>query len=237
MIQAFCMSGSEIVCRSRQRIIRAESFGMLHNPSAAAESRRECRATDESGFSLTEMLMSSVILLVISLAVFGALNGIQQTARCQAEIHRVLDNARNALQTTERYIRQAGNDPLRTGLEAISIVSPTEVRIRSDITGSRRRSKGDPDGDTDDSRENILLRFNSREKRLEMVSRNGPAQIIAENISDFSLQYFDEDGNPTGTGSMVRKITISISGTSIYTDPRTGKPFGVKLESTVRIRT
>lgn len=237
MIQTFCMSDSEIACRIRLWIARAESSGMLHNLPATAESRREYRTTDESGFSLAEMLMSSAILLVISLALFGALNGIQQTARCQAEIHMVLDNARNALQATERYIRHAGNDPLRTGLEAISIVSPTEVRIRSDITGSRRRSKGDPDGDTDDSRENILLRFNSRLKRLEMVSRNGPAQIIAENISDFSLRYFDKDGNQTNIGRMIHKITISISGTSIYTDPRTGKPFGVKLESTVRIRT
>jgi type II secretion system protein J len=214
--------------------------GILYSFPVAGESDRKGRANDESGFSLAEMLMASAILLIISLTVFGALNGIQKTAGYQAEVQAVLDNTRNAFQVMERCIRQAGNDPYKKGFEAISAVSPTELRIRSDITGSAgpgKANKGDPDGDINDSGENLSIRYNSREKRLEMVSRNGPAQIIAENISGLSLRYFDAEGNPTVRGELVRKITINISGASTCKDPRTGEPFGVELESTVRILT
>jgi type II secretion system protein J len=214
--------------------------GVLHSFPAAKGSGGKGGANDESGFSLAEMLMASAILLIISLAVFGALNGIQKTAGYQAEVQAVLDNTRNALQIMERCIRQAGNDPYKKGFEAISIVGPTEFRMRSDITGSAgpgNANKGDPDGDINDSGENLSIRYNSREKRLEMISRNGPAQIIAENISGLSLQYFDAEGNPTGIGDLVHRITVKIKGTSIYKDPKTRECFGVELESTVRILT
>ncbi|MBN2320161.1 MAG: hypothetical protein JXR49_13845 [Acidobacteria bacterium] len=215
----------------------ADSADIRLNYSAAEEPGKKYGTTDEYGFSLVETLMASVILLVISLAVFGALNGIQQRARYQSEVQAVLDNTRNALQAMERCIRQAGNDPHQKGFEAISIINPTEVRIRSDITGSAGKNKGDPDGDINDSGENLLIRYNSKKKRLEMVSRNGPAQIIAENISDLSLQYFDRAGNPTGTGRLVRIITITISGSGTCEDPRTGALYGVKMENTIRVRT
>ncbi len=213
------------------------SAGGAPNFTDTVKPFRKCGATDESGFSLVELLISAVILLVISQAVFGALNRIQQTASCQAEVQAVVDNTRNALRLVEGCIRQAGNDPHQTGFEAISIVSPTEVRIRSDITGSGDRDKGDPDGDINDSWENISIRYNSNKKRLEVISRNGPAQIIAENITHLSLKYFDADGNPTNSGSLVRKITVNLTGTGLRKDPLTGKRFGVQLESAILIRT
>jgi len=191
---------------------------------------------NETGFSLVEMLLSATILLVISMAVFDALNRVQQAASYQAEVQAVIDNTRNALQYVERRLRQAGNDPQQKGFCAVSILGPAEVRIRSDITGSRN-GKGDPDGDINDSWENLLIRYNGNKKRLEMVSRNGPAQILAENISDFSLDFFDADGNPAARDELVRKIIIRISGKSTYKNPRSGKNFGIQLESTVRILT
>jgi prepilin-type N-terminal cleavage/methylation domain-containing protein len=215
---------------------KAAATGASRALPAPIEFASKDTAADESGFSLAEMLMASAILLVISVAVFGALDRIQQTARHQAEVQAVLDNVRNALQIMERCIRQAGNDPYQRDFEAISIVSSTEVRIRSDITGSAGSgNKGDPDGDINDSGENLLIRYNEREKRLEIASRGGPAQIIAENISGLSLQYFDRDGNPTATGARVSKIIITLSGSSTYKDPRTGERFGMQLESTIRI--
>ena len=205
--------------------------------TALLKPERKYRKTAQAGFSLVEMLLSATILLVVSMAVFSALNRIQQAASYQAEVQAVVDNTRNALQSMERCFRQAGNDPFRKGFDAISIISPTEVRIRTDLTGSRNRNKGDPDGDLNDSGENLLIRYNSGKKRLEMVSGNGPAQILAENISDLSLDFFDAEGNPTVRGGMVRKITINISGKSTYTDPRSGIRFGIQLKTTVRILT
>jgi len=210
---------------------------ILRIPSAVTD---ESFIGSGSGFSLMEFIVSTAILFVLSISIFSALNEIQYTTGHQAEIQAVLDNTRIALQVVERCIRQAGNDPHRNGFDAISIVSSTEVRIRSDITGSagpRNPNKGDPDGDIKDSGENLTIRYNKKKQRLEMISRNGPAQIIADNISGFSLQYFDEDGNTTGTGNNVRKITLTISGSALEKDIQTEKQFGIQLESAIRILT
>lgn len=194
----------------------------------------------ESGFSLLEFLISAALLLVISIPLFGALNEIQGTAAYQNEIHAVLDNTRIALQEVERRIRQAGNDPHRIGFDGIDIISSTEVRVRTDLTGSAGYSdsdKGDPDGDINDSGENLVIRYNTDRRRLEMISRNGPPQIIADNISGFSMRYFDADGNETGIGNRVRKISVTISASSPCKDPRTGERFGVQRTGTFRILT
>jgi hypothetical protein len=193
---------------------------------------------NESGFSLVEFIVSAAILLAISITIFEVLNDIQRTAGYQADVQAVLDNTRIAIQTVERCIRQAGNDPYRKGFDAISIIGPAEVGIRSDLTGSAgpgNPNKGDPDGDTNDSGENLAIRYNDRQQRLELIPMHGPAQIIAENISGLSLKYFDADGNATGIGRNVRKITVTASGSGRLKDPWTGRQFEVQLDSVIRI--
>jgi type II secretory pathway pseudopilin PulG len=195
---------------------------------------------NESGFSLTEFIVSASILLVFSVVIFSTLNKIQGAAARQSDTQAVLDNTRIALQVVERCIRQSGNDPFRNGFEAISVVSSTEVRIRSDITGSAgpgNPNKGDPDGDINDSGEDLTIRYNNSKQRIEMISSNGPAQIIADNIAGFSLQYFDAEGNETHTGKDVRKIKATISGSAAQKDMQTEELFGAQMENTTRILT
>ena len=67
----------------------ADQGGNVYCYSGEPASYAEYGSTDETGFSLVEMLLSAAILLVISLAVFGALNRIQQTASYQAEVQAV----------------------------------------------------------------------------------------------------------------------------------------------------
>ena len=69
----------------------------------------------ESGFSLVEFLLSTFILLVVASAVFAMLSQTQRAASYQAEVQAVMDNARTAMDTVERTIRQAGNDPGKPG--------------------------------------------------------------------------------------------------------------------------
>jgi type II secretory pathway component PulJ len=194
----------------------------------------------ESGFTLTEFLISALILLVISAAVFGMLSDIQRVASYQTEVQSVLNNSRIAMQTLERYIRQAGNDPLGCGLTGISIVSSTEVGIQSDLTGSAgvvNPDKGDPDGDINDSGENVTIRFNRTARTLEVVPAGSSAQIVAAYISGLSLQYYDAGGNTTADGSEVRKISITISSASLLPDPQTHRVFAIQLNSDIQVST
>jgi Tfp pilus assembly protein PilW len=193
----------------------------------------------DSGFSLAEFLISTLMLLIISSAVFSLIGGSQKTASYQTEVQAVMDNTRIAMDTVERYLRQAGNDPAGTGLVGIAITSASEVRILADLTGSAgggNPDKGDPDGDTGDSGEDVTIRYNSAARSIEVVPGAGSAQPITNYISGFSMQYFDAAGTATMVGADVRRIQLTISGESIVPDPQTGQRFGMTLRSDVQIK-
>lgn len=194
----------------------------------------------QAGFTLAEFLISALILLVVASAVFSLLSEVQRAASYQTEVQAVLNHTRMAMQTIERYIRQAGNDPLGSGLTGITIVGPAEVRIRSDLTGSSgagNPDKGDPDGDTNDSNEDVTIRYNGNSRSLEIVPDGASAQIIAGYITGLSFQYYDAGGGPAAPGSEVRKITVTVSGASQQPNPQTHQTFGVKLSSDIWIST
>jgi type II secretory pathway pseudopilin PulG len=199
-----------------------------------------CRhsTTGRSGFALLEFMISSMMLLIVSAAVFGLLSDIQRTASYQAETQTIVNNAQAALQTIEKYIRQAGNNPLGAGMAGINIVGPSEMRIQSDITGSLgpgNPDKGDPDGDIDDSGENVAIRHNQAAKTIEIVPDGGSAQIIAGNISSLTFMYFDADGNLTSTGKSVSRIRVLIKAASSIPNPQTNKIFAMEISSDIQL--
>jgi hypothetical protein len=193
--------------------------------------------SEESGFTAIEFLISSLILLIVSAAVFSMLSDVQCAASTQAETQSAVNGAFIALQTIERCIRQAGNNPTGIPVTGVKIISSTEMQIQSDLTGSLSPGspdKGDPDGDIDDSGENISIRYNQAARTIELVPDGGPAQIVAGNISDFLLQYYDRNGSPTNIGSDVRAIRILIKAVSPANLPM-DRNFGMEIGSDVRI--
>jgi prepilin-type N-terminal cleavage/methylation domain-containing protein len=191
----------------------------------------------ESGFTLTEFLISSLILLVLSAALYRMVADVQRSAAVQAESQSVVNDAQIAFQAIERCIRQAGNNPLGLQDMGIRIISPTEMQIKSDLTGSLgpgNPDKGDPDGDVDDSNENVRIRFNRATHSIEIVPEGGSAQIIAGNISDLLLQYYDANGGETNLESNVREIKITIKATNFSVNPQAHQKFGMEIISRVR---
>jgi prepilin-type N-terminal cleavage/methylation domain-containing protein len=196
------------------------------------------RQTNQNGFTLAEFLIASLILLVVASAAFSLLSEIQRTASYQSEVQAVLNNTRIAMETIERHIRQAGNDPLGSGLPGITIVSANEVQIRSDLTGSSgagNPDKGDPDGDVDDSDENVTIRYNGVSRSLEIVPDGGSPQIAAGYISGLSFQYYDATGAVTADSKDVRTISFTVTGSTLQPDPQTRRIFGIRLSSGIRM--
>lgn len=199
-----------------------------------------CPAVSGQGFSLVEFLLSTLILFVVAGAIFGLLAQTQRTASYQSEVQGVLENTRIAMETVERIIQQAGNDPSQTGFEGITITSATEVRVRSDLTGSGglgSPDKGDPDGDTNDSGEDVTIRYNATARTIELIPAGGTATAIASNISAFDLQYLDPTGTATTVGNDVRRVTISLTGRASVPDPQTGQFFSLQLSGDVQLAT
>jgi prepilin-type N-terminal cleavage/methylation domain-containing protein len=187
-----------------------------------------------AGFSLVEMLIAMLILGVLTASLFPLLNDFQREAAYRSETQAVLDNIRVAVETLEKYIRQAGNDPHGAGFQGITIISDRAVAIQSDLKGSHGSDKGDPNGDIDGSDETVTLRFNPANQSVEIVA-GGAAQIVCNHVSDLKFRYYDSDGNLTTDGSRVRRIAVTISGLADRPNPKTREVFGIELEREIRI--
>lgn len=202
--------------------------------------RLDAATSDARGFSLIEFLLASMILLLIAGSAFEILSRAQRAAAGQSDMQEVMDNAHNAMDTLMRYLRQAGNDPLGAGFDGITIVGISEARIRSDLTGSAGRSnpdKGDPDGDVDDSYEDLTISYSASDRTIEVTPAGGSAQAIAGNIGDFTMQYLDADGAETNVGSEIRRIRVTLTTIGNLPDPWTYQYLRVRLTSDVRVAT
>jgi len=189
---------------------------------------------DNAGFSIVEMLIVTLILGILAASLFPLLNDFQRDAAYRSETQAVLDNIRVAIETLEKYIGQAGNDPHGTGFEGITIVSDQAVTVRSDLKGSHGSDKGDPNGDVNGSDETVTIRFNPSNQSVEIVA-GGTAQIVCNHIRDLRFGYYDADGNITTDGNNVRRITVTISGLADWPNPRTQEVFGIEFEREIRI--
>ncbi len=197
----------------------------------------EIRNRFEWGFSLAEFVVSSFILLLISASVFHMLAETQRTSSYQTEVQAVMDNSRIAMDTVERFIRQAGNNPTNLAFEGVEIVStsPPTLRLRSNLTGSVNSDQGDPDNDINDSGEDVTLSYNSSTKSVTLTPNGGTAQPIANYVSALDFQYFDANGIVTAVGSQVRKVRVTITGTTTLAHPQTKKTFGQTVSTDVQI--
>ena len=187
-----------------------------------------------AGFSLVELLIVTLIMGVLAASLFPLLNDLQQETAYRSETQAVLDNIRVAVETLEKYIRQAGNDPHGAGFQGVTIISGQAVMIRSDLKGSHGPDKGDPNGDVNGSDENVTLRFNPANHSVEIVT-GGTAQIVCNRVHDLKFRYYDADGNLTTDGSKVRCIIVSITVLADWPNPRTQKVFGIEVEREILI--
>ena len=187
-----------------------------------------------AGYSLVELLIVTLILGILTTSLFSMLDDLQREVTYRSETQAVFDNLRVAIETLEKYIRQAGNDPHGTGFYGITIISDQAVMIRADLKGSHGRDRGDPNGDVDGSDETVTLRFNPANQSVEIVA-GGAAQIVCNRISDLKFRYYDTDGNLTVDGNRVRRIAVTISGLAEWPNPGTREIFGIELEREIRI--
>ncbi len=190
-------------------------------------------ATAQSGFGLTETMMSSLILILLGLAIIDGMTGLQSVAALQADLQAVMESGILAADAIERIVRQGGNDPFLAGFEPFSIPASGELWVRSDITGAASPgdpNKGDPDGDADDSLEDILIRRGQSTDRLEMTTGSGGLQIVAEGIAALQIDFFDASGVQTVAADAFSRARITLRQAN-----RTGRFAGVLLLSDVQL--
>lgn len=182
------------------------------------------------------------ILIVVSSSIFVLINRSQERYVTERQYSEAVENARVALDTIVRYIRQAGNDPL--DLVAQDPIQPTGdgMFIYSDLTGAvpsttgnAREKTGDPDGQLDAVFEVIRIQYVSGQKAIVYDAGYGP-QILAEDIQNLRFTYYDRNGTITANPPDIHKVRVELEALSQGKDLASQKQSSVTLFSDVYIR-
>ncbi len=174
---------------------------------------------NEQGFTMVELVVGlaiSLILMGIAVKIFL----VQQRAyNVQEQLSEMQQNIRAATDMIVRETKMAGYDPTDLGFIGIgNNSSATSIQILADLDGN---------GLTTDPNEDITYSYDDVDLQIE---RNGAGNPIAENITGFTVLYFDATGPPdigTSTPADIRQIKISITGRTAKADPDLKRVDGV----------
>ncbi len=166
----------------------------------------------ESGFTLIELLIAMTIGLIILTALSSTFLMQRKIYDVQEQVAEMVQNARAAMDMMSREIRMGGYDPTDAGFDGITY-DADQLEIKADMY--QTTNTGNPDGDTDDSNENIIYTYYDENSaypyQIKRKTGGGNFLSFAENIEAFTFDYLDSNGNPTTTTADIRQIKITIT--------------------------
>ncbi|RJR36985.1 MAG: prepilin-type N-terminal cleavage/methylation domain-containing protein [Desulfobacteraceae bacterium] len=155
---------------------------------------------EESGFTLVEILIATLISAVVMSAVYTTYVSQQKSYVIQDQVAMMQQNLRNSIYSLEQEIRMAGYDPTGGANAGLVTKNSAEISFTMDLNGDR---------DTSDTNENITFTLASGVLRRK-PSTAASAQAVAENIDALNFVYLDQDGAPTADASKVRAIQVMV---------------------------
>ncbi len=179
--------------------------------------KSENNRTNESGYSLIELLIVSVILVFTLGIIAGVLTGVQRSYSQMRPRTEALNDATASLEFLTRLIRTAGNNP--NGISGLKPIDPgnatgglyTTIRIRSDWRGSTMSSL--PDGDLDDPFEDVIF-FANNNRLMKTESTDAGAVEFLDNVSNIFFIYYDTNNqlivDPKTNHTQITRIDITI---------------------------
>lgn len=178
-------------------------------------------SADKRGFTLIEMMISMAIGLVILTAIAGTFTVQTRQNSAEEQVGQMQQNVRAALDLMIREIQMAKYNPNATAFPAGTYgvtYSASQLQIQADMDGN-----GSLDAASSGSVENIIYAYDSVNQRItRQLGSSGTAQILADNVTAFTVSYFDADGNAVtsaGNSGSIRKVTISIGARTSKPDP------------------
>lgn len=173
------------------------------------------------GFTLVELIVSMAIGLVVVAAIAQTFTVQTRQNSAEEQLGQMQQNVRGALDLMIREIQMAKYDPSGSafppGTYGVTY-SPSQLQIISDMDGN-----GTLDTSTSGSVENIIYAYDSANLRLtRQLGSGGTAQIVADNVTAFTVAYYDADGNAvtsSANSADIRKVTITITARTAKPDP------------------
>lgn len=172
---------------------------------------------NESGFSLIELLIVSVILVFTIGIIGGIVTGVQRSYKEYRPRTEALNDATATLDFLTRLIRTAGNNP--NGITELKPIDPgisvggiySTLRIRSDWRGSTMSSF--PDGDIGDPFEDVIFSVSNNTLMKKEPGDSVPQEFL-DNVSFLQFLYYDKNNaqiiDPTTNHNQIARIDITI---------------------------
>ena len=190
----------------------------------------------QDGFSLVELMVSMVVLLVCVTGLAKMMIESSRINRAQQMTAQVQANARNCMSVVVQKMRSAGWDPINADVQTVdwdpdTLDDVSQIEIFADLDG---------DGLTDGLDEQVLIRHTGDRivwRRSSDV--NQPFDVVATNIGN------DADGDgviePMFVPVIVAgpdgdRVVIQITAQSPGPDPMTGEPIRYTVRSEVVMR-
>ena len=173
-----------------------------------------------SGFTLMELLVAMSIGLVVLGAVAKTFTVQSRQNTAEEQISQMQQNARAALDLMVREIQMAKYDPAGTAFPAGTYgvtYSASQLEIKADVfdeNGTISTSSG--------SVEDIIYARDAANNYITRKLGSGSAEIVADNITDFTFNYYDANGSAvtsSANSGNIRKVTLSITARTAKPDP------------------
>jgi len=164
------------------------------------------RPHHEDGFTVIELLIAMAMMGVILAAVFTFAIAQGQFLSTREQVTQMTQGARAAMDMLTHEIDIAGYNPTGAALSGVTF-NTAQLQLQADLDG---------DGDTDALDENIIYTYNATTRQIFRNTGDGD-QPLANNITAFTFEYLDANGNPTTVSANIRQLRMTLTA-------RTGKP-------------
>ncbi len=177
----------------------------------------------ESGFTLTEMLVTMVVIITVMFALYSIFDmSIRVFSFGNSKIE-ATENARLGLEKMEREIRAAyPHDKANSNTTLLAAWTATQITFGNDLNGNRVVDPG----------EVITYRRGSDPATLERV-KGGSAQPVIEYVDGLSFQYLNRFGGSASSEGEIAVVRINLS---IRVDRSAGEPATQTLATDVALR-
>lgn len=152
--------------------------------------------------------------------IYSAYYSQQKSYITQEQVAAMQQNLRAAMYILPREIRMAGCDPTENAGAGIQAISNNTINFTLDITDDA--GTGDPDGDTDDTNEDVTYSlYDSGGDGDNDLGRDTGAgnQPVAENIDALDFVYLDANRATTATLANIRSVQITMVARAGRGDP------------------
>jgi len=167
-----------------------------------------------AGFTLVEMMVALAIGMVVIASVAGTFRAQTRQNKAEEEISQLHQNVRGALDIISRELMQAGYKASGGSVTGVTY-STTQLLIQADLDGN-----GAIDNTSNSTTEYIIYAYDSTNQQItRKLGSGGTSYMVADNITQFTFSYLDASSAATTTTSLIRKLTISITGQTAKPDP------------------